>query len=133
MDPEVARVFLYAQAAKEFGVLPSAARDDIEHDPEQLTVRCLVMLRYADAYWAERNAKSSKDLEGWKQSKMMDTVHLNKKIILDERRVRWTQSEAGRQQAQQIALRAQAAEAAQRAEAEAKALQEAPGGPESEV
>lgn len=63
--------------AETFGVLPSAVAYDLENDPEQYSLVCLPMLRYAEAKAAYERAKDPKDLASWRNSNVMDMVTKN--------------------------------------------------------
>lgn len=59
--------------AKEFGVLPAVVARDLDRDPEQLSLLCLPLLRYAEAHAAYRRANKT-ELKAWKNSEMMRQV-----------------------------------------------------------
>ena len=72
-DPGVHRLWIVAQIAKEFGVLPSAVARDFDSDPEQTSAVCLSLLRFAEAKAAYETA-NKKVLEAWEGSPMMAEV-----------------------------------------------------------
>ena len=72
-DPDVARLWLCAVVAREFGVLPSAVARDLDEDPEQLSLLCLSLLRYAEAHAAYRRANKH-ELKAGRDSPMMRKV-----------------------------------------------------------
>jgi hypothetical protein len=72
----VARDWLIAQVAERFHVLPTVARDDLNRDPEQLSLQCLPLLGYAEAYRAWKRGKKA-ELKSWEGSHFMDLVKEN--------------------------------------------------------
>lgn len=75
----MARDWLIAQVADRFHVLPTVARDDLNSDPEQLSLQCLPLLGYAEAYRAWKRGRKS-ELKAWEGSPLMDLV---KEIAFD--------------------------------------------------
>lgn len=69
--------------AKEFGVLPSQVRDDLDDDPEMLSLKVLPLLRYAEAHAAYRRANKS-ELKAWKDSSIMRLVERNDVELVQE-------------------------------------------------
>lgn len=67
------RLWICATVGKEFGVLPSAVARDLDDDPEQLSLLCLPLLRYAEAWAAYRRANKA-ELKAWRGSAMMRKV-----------------------------------------------------------
>jgi len=71
--------------AETFHVLPSVAAKDLDDDPEYLSLLCLPLLRYAEAYHAERHAESEDALKPWKGNPVMEDVLRNKFELHKER------------------------------------------------
>ena len=76
-DKDVVRLMLIARIAETFSQLPSVVARDLDSDPERLSITCLSFLSYAEAYGAEKRAKSADDLKAWEGSKVMDDVIRN--------------------------------------------------------
>lgn len=72
------RLWIIANVAETFHVLPSVAARDLDDDPERLSLLCISLLRYAEAHGAEERSKSKEDLAPWKGSKIMELVLENK-------------------------------------------------------
>jgi predicted RNA polymerase sigma factor len=83
------RVWVASIVAKEFGVLPRVALDDLESDPEQLSLSALMLLRYADAKATFDAAKDKTSLKGWENSDAMRRVETNTFELMKQRRARW--------------------------------------------
>lgn len=75
-DPDVARLWLVTQVAKEFNVLPTVAAADMDSDPQRMTLAALMLLRYAAAKEAF-DRDDEKELKLWRRSKMMQAVTKN--------------------------------------------------------
>ncbi len=60
----MARLWQIANVAEAFHVLPSAAARDLHRDPEQLSLVCLGLLRYAEAWRAYRSAADQPGASG---------------------------------------------------------------------
>lgn len=56
-----------------FGVLPGAVAHDLDRDPEQLTLRCMEVLHYADAFEAFQSANKDR-IKAWGADPMMAEV-----------------------------------------------------------
>jgi hypothetical protein len=78
-------LWLVANVAEAFHVLPTEVARDLAEDPEQLSLLCLSFLRYAEAKHAEQRAKSDDDLAAWQGSRVMDFVLENRVALHKER------------------------------------------------
>jgi len=74
--------------AEAFHVLPSVVARDLDRDPEQLSLICIPLLRYAEAKADFDRAKDEKDLARWKGSKLMGSVKKNTFELRTERLAR---------------------------------------------
>jgi len=72
--------------AEAFHVLPSVVARDLDRDPEQLSLICIPLLRYAEAKGDFDRSKEEKDLDRWKGSKLMSSVRKNTFELAAERR-----------------------------------------------
>lgn len=79
------RIWLIANVAAEFHVLPTAVARDLDEDPERLSLLCLSFLRYAEAKGAEERSESESDLAAWKGSQLMERVLENKFALHKEK------------------------------------------------
>jgi len=77
---------LSARIAETFHQMPTVVARDLDNDPAQLSLACLSVLQYAEAYAAEKRAKSDDDMKPWKGSRVMETVLKNKFALFTERR-----------------------------------------------
>ena len=59
--------------AKEFGLSPYAVAQELDEDPEQLSILCLQLLRYSEAHAAYRRANKD-ELKAWRGNRMMRLV-----------------------------------------------------------
>ena len=75
-----------ARVAETFHVLPSVVARDLDRDPERLSLICMSLLQYAEAYDAEKRAKSEDDMKMWKGNKVMDMV-IDTKFALRQERI----------------------------------------------
>ena len=66
--------------------MPSVAARDLDRDPEQLSLTCIPLLRYAEAKAEFDAAKDDKSLERWKGSSLMASVRKNTFELAQERR-----------------------------------------------
>lgn len=66
--------------------MPSVAARDLDRDPEQLSLICIPLLRYAEAKAEFDAAKDDKALERWKGSTVMEAVRRNTFELAQERR-----------------------------------------------
>lgn len=66
--------------------MPSVAARDLDRDPEQLSLACIPLLRYAEAKAEFDAAKDDKALERWKGSSLMAGVRKNTFELAQERR-----------------------------------------------
>lgn len=90
------RIWVGARLAKEFGVLPRVALDDLESDPEQLSLAALLLLHYAEAWSAFKHAKDKvADMPEWKGSEAMRVVEKNWFALARERNARWAKVREG--------------------------------------
>jgi len=71
--------------AETFHVLPTVVARDLDSDPEQMSLLCVSLLRYAEAKRAEETAKSEEELASWKGSEVMEKVLRNKYELHKER------------------------------------------------
>lgn len=78
------RLWIIAAVAEAFHVLPTIVAREMDDDPENLSIICLQMLRYAEAKRAEEVSKDEKDLEAWKGSWIMEQVLQNKFDLFKE-------------------------------------------------
>lgn len=69
--------------------MPSVVARDLDRDPEQLSLICLPLLRYAEAKAEFDHAKDDKQLERWRGSSVMDAVKKNTFELAQERRKRF--------------------------------------------
>jgi len=76
---------MIAQIAETFHVLPNVVAQDLDEDPERLSLTCVSLLRYAEAKQHEENAKDADDMKMWKGSKLMEEVLRNKFQLHRER------------------------------------------------
>jgi hypothetical protein len=69
-------------------VLPRVALEDLENDPEQLSLAALLLLQYAEA---KRVLEDGQDeaMKAWKGSQIMDAAKRNHLDLMAERRERW--------------------------------------------
>jgi hypothetical protein len=81
-------MWMVANIAKEFGVLPTTAARDLESDPRQLSKTCVLLLRYSEAKRALDSAKKPDDLKPWEKVGLMLDVKRNAKALGQERRAR---------------------------------------------
>ena len=79
---------MVAVIAESFHVLPSEVARDLDEDPEQLSLLCIPLLKYAEAKRAFDAAKDPKDLEPWRTSVMMALVKRNAASLSDDRKAK---------------------------------------------
>lgn len=68
---------MIAVVADAFHQLPSVVARDLDDDPEQLSLVCLSLLQYAQAYRAYDTAKGDIEKTAWKDSEIMSQVIQN--------------------------------------------------------
>jgi len=71
--------------AEAYHVTPYQVAQELYEDPEQLSLVCLPLLHYARAKHALDNSKGEKDLEAWKDSKVMAEAWKNTADLKKER------------------------------------------------
>ena len=67
------RLLLVGQVAQTYGVLPRVAERDLESDPEQLSLLCIPVMRYAEAFHAYRSANKAR-IAQWGSDPLMAEV-----------------------------------------------------------
>jgi hypothetical protein len=72
----VMRDWMVAQIADRFHVLPSVVARDLDNDPERLSLQCLPLLAYAEAYRVYRRGNKA-EIKRWSDSKVMELVTTN--------------------------------------------------------
>lgn len=77
-DPDVVRLWIISQIAEAYHVLPRQAAEDLDSDPEQLSLKCLPLIRYAEAKHAEEHQQDESEMKAWRGSQMMKLVLENK-------------------------------------------------------
>jgi hypothetical protein len=53
-------------------VLPNVVAEDLDSDPDQLTLKCMTFLAYVKAKDALDSAKTAEALKDWDDSKLME-------------------------------------------------------------
>ena len=88
-DPAVTRLLMINQIAEQFHCLPSAARFELDNDPERLVLDLLPIRAYIAAYQAWTSARNKiDDLKAWDGNPMMTLVETHTFELREARRAK---------------------------------------------
>lgn len=89
------RLWTIADIARTFHKLPSEVIADLDNDPDLSAIKCLDLIRYAEAKGRFDASKGDdKQLEAWRGSVTMDRVEENTFYLFKERRKRRQEANA---------------------------------------
>ena len=74
------RQWLIAQVAQAFHVTPGAAAFEMDNDPDDLAIQCLMLLNYADAWrvWKKGDKKEIAAYGGSFAMKMVEQINMER-------------------------------------------------------
>jgi hypothetical protein len=67
---------MVSAVAREYGITPRQAAEEIDGDPDQLAIAIMPLRRYAEAYEAWRRGRKA-ELKEWADNPMMEQVKKN--------------------------------------------------------